>query len=46
MARAAEFKAAKIRAGLIDPFKAHRDRPIGDHLTDYLGLLRSEGVTE
>jgi integrase len=45
MARAAESEAAKIRAGLIDPFKVHRNRPIDDHLTDYLGFLRSEGST-
>jgi hypothetical protein len=40
-----ESEAAKIWAGLIDPFKVHRNRPIDDHLTDYLGFLRSEGST-
>src|SRR5512142_246470 len=45
MARAAESETAKIRAGLIDPFKVYRNRPIDDHLTDCLGYLRSEGST-
>src|SRR5262245_61634894 len=45
MARAAESDAARIKAGIIDPFQSHRNRPIADHLADYLGYLASEGST-
>jgi hypothetical protein len=30
---------------LIDPFHAHRNRPIRDHLADYLAFIASEGAT-
>jgi hypothetical protein len=46
LARAAESEAAKIRAGICDPFKTHRNRPIGEHIDDYIGFIRSEGGTD
>jgi site-specific recombinase XerD len=45
MARAAESEAARVRAGLADPFEAHRKRPIGGHVEDYLAFLRSKANT-
>jgi integrase len=45
LARAAESEAARERAGVSDPFKVHRQRPIGEHVDDYLGFLGSKGNT-
>jgi hypothetical protein len=30
---------------LVDPFQVHRDRPVHDHLGDYLGFLEAGGNT-
>ena len=45
LAREAESEAARDRSGQTDPFKTHRNRPIGEHVDDYLGFLRSKGNT-
>jgi integrase len=45
IARQAVAEAARQRAGLVDPFARQRDRPIGEHVDDYLGFLRSKGNT-
>jgi integrase len=45
LARAAEAEAARVRAGLVDPFANHRNRPINEHIEDYLGFLRAKGDT-
>jgi len=45
LAREAESEAARERARVADPFKAHRTRAISEHVDDYLAFLRSKGGT-
>ncbi len=49
LARDAEAKAAKIRAGLIDPrelaYRAHEAEPLADHLDAYAAHLANKGRT-
>jgi integrase len=49
LARAAESKAAKVKAGTIDPeaeaFKAHHAKPMTDHLADWHASLTAKGHT-
>jgi integrase len=33
------------RAGLVNPYKVHLDRPLSEHVADYLSALKSEGVS-
>src|SRR5690348_11888426 len=44
-AKAAELKKALARGeqGLVDPYAAHRHRPISEHLTDWLADLGAKG---
>jgi hypothetical protein len=37
---------AQGKEGLTDPFAAHRDRPITDHLADWITELRQNGCGE
>jgi integrase len=34
------------RAGLVNPYKAHFDRPLSEHISDYLSALKTEGVSD
>ena len=49
LAHAAEAKAAKIRAGLVDPkelaYRDHAARPLAEHLTAWAESLASKGAT-
>jgi hypothetical protein len=45
LARAAESEAAKVRAGVADPFARHRNRPIAEHFQDYIRFLELEDGT-
>jgi integrase len=38
-------KAELRRAGILDPFEDHRNRPLREHLTDYYRYLQAKGVT-
>jgi integrase len=39
-------RAEMERAGISDPFRDHRKRPLAEHLTDFESSLRAKGVTE
>lgn len=34
------------KAGLVNPYKVHLDRPLSEHVADYLSALRAEGVSD
>jgi hypothetical protein len=34
------------RAGLVNPYKAHLDRPLSEHVADYLSALKAESVSD
>jgi len=34
------------RAGLVNPYQAHLERPLSEHVADYLLALKSEGVSD
>ena len=36
-------KAELAKAGIVDPFEAHRKRPLVEHLADYIGELKARG---
>ena len=38
-------KAELGRAGICDPFEAHRKRPLAEHLVDFEGDLKAKGNT-
>jgi integrase len=46
LAREAEADASRQKAGIVDPFARHRNRPIAEHLADFLAFLSSEGATQ
>lgn len=41
-----ELQLARGEQGMVDPYKAHRRRPITDHLADWVADLRSAGRSE
>jgi hypothetical protein len=34
------------RARLVNPYKVHLDRPLSEHVADYLSALNAEGVSD
>jgi hypothetical protein len=38
-------KADRRRAGIVDPFEAHEDRPLSQHLDEFSAVLTSKGLT-
>lgn len=40
-----ERKAARVRAGILDPHEDQLRRPLADHLTDYAAALEAKGNT-
>lgn len=46
LSRELETKAEAIRRGLIHPHELHVDRPLKEHVADFLEYLRAKGDTE
>jgi integrase len=38
-------KADRRRAGIVDPFETHEDRPLSQHLDEFSAVLTSKGLT-
>ena len=44
---AEKVKASELgRAGITDPYEAHRRRPLAQHLADWIAVVRARGCTE